>query len=84
MDIFNFGRIADTAEFEEWLTTIGLLPRRRKCDQCGEVMRRVISKKLFICSRKSVHQENKLVRISVNKGTLFEGEVFFFNFNSLI
>ena len=71
--IFEFGNlVSDRNEFDEWLRVVGLLPRNKKCPECGGQMKKEKSQDLFVCHKKHFGQRKK-IKISALKGTVFEG-----------
>ena len=65
--IFEFGNlVSDRNEFDEWLRVVGLLPRNKKCPECGGQMKKeksltclFVTKSILVNVRKSKFLHSK-------------------------
>ena len=72
--VFEFGSVVkDFNQFTTWLKKNNLIKLEIMCTECVSMMKPLVGKKVWICSKRGQHPSGKMVRESMLKGTLFEG-----------
>ena len=72
--VFEFGAlIHNPLLLHPWMVEQHLLPEHVDCPECGATMKPGIGTTTLCCSKRSLHANNKAVKVSWLKGTFFEG-----------
>ena len=74
--VFEFGAlIHNPLLLHQWMVEQHLLPEHMDCPECGATMKPGIGTTTLCCSKRSLHANNKAVKVSWLKGTFFEGSL---------
>ena len=73
--VFEFGALLDNPlHLHPWMVQQQLLPEHVDCPECGATMKPAATGTTTLCcSKRTLHADNKAVKVSWLKGTFFEG-----------